>query len=65
MKCSCNVAPLVRNGKPVQEEEKVLWRQVFTCNNPSCENYGKDIGERMVNIFDESDITEKSYVSSE
>lgn len=64
MKCSCNVAPLVRSGKAVKEGDKVLWQQIFTCNNPGCENFRKDIGERKVNVLDESDITENSYVSS-
>lgn len=63
MKCSCDVAPVVRRGTPKKEKDRALWVQVFTCNNPLCINCGKDIGERRVNIFDEADVEEEYYNS--
>lgn len=62
MKCSCNIAPQVRNGKAVQEDGKTWWRQIFYCNNPACPHHGKDIGERKINVLDETEIIEESYI---
>lgn len=62
MKCSCNVAPQVKNGKAVEEDGKVYWRQIFVCKNPTCPHCEETIGERKVNIFDETDIVEISYI---
>ena len=62
MKCSCNIAPQVRNGKAIEEGGKIYWRQIFYCSNPNCPNHQTPIGERKVNIFDEKEIIEESYV---
>ena len=64
MKCQCNTEPAIRKGQPVKDGEKVYWKQSFVCQNPNCGCYKKDIGERLVNIFDESEIIEKEYASS-
>lgn len=61
MKCKCGIEPKIRKGAPVQKEGKAFWVQIFTCNNPECPSYGKDIGERMINIFDQSEKTEITY----
>lgn len=62
MKCSCNVSPQVRSGKAIEEDGKVYWRQIFVCTNPSCPRCEEAIGERKVNVLDETDIVEKSYI---
>jgi len=53
--------PRIRQAMPVQMDGKAYWLQIFTCDNPQCENYQKDIGERRTNISDEQDTTEKMY----
>lgn len=64
MKCSCNNEPAIKKGLPAKDGDKVYWTQIYICNNPNCSCYTKEIGVRLVNIFDESEIIEKSYVSS-
>lgn len=61
MECKCNTQPIVKSGSPVRDGEQVFWRQVFICNNPNCSDYRKEIGERLVNIFDEREIIEINY----
>ena len=62
MKCSCNVEPKVRNGKAIEEDGKVYWRQIFSCVNPDCPHCKEDIGERKINVLDETEVIEKSYI---
>lgn len=61
MECKCNTQPMVKSATPIKDGEKTYWKQVFICNDPNCENYRKEIGERLVNIFDESEIIETKY----
>lgn len=53
-----NVSSKVRQGKPVKIDGDAYWLQVFTCNDPKCPNFEKDIGEKRTNIFDESKVEE-------
>lgn len=61
MLCRCGNEASVKSGQPVREGEKVYWKQIFVCNNPNCSENEKEIGERLVNIFDETEIVEKPY----
>ena|GEM_PF-2287568 len=61
IRCKCMAEPRIRQAMPVQMDGKAYWLQIFTCDNPQCENYQKDIGERRTNISDEQDTTEKMY----
>lgn len=61
MKCRCRCDPRVKSGQPAKEGDKVYWQQIFFCDNPGCQNYQKDIGKRMINIFDEQDVKEEIY----
>ena len=64
MRCQCNVSPRVISGSPVKDGDKSYWKQIFICDNPNCTRYKNQIGERLVNIFDESEVIEKEYSSS-
>ncbi|MBQ4649887.1 MAG: hypothetical protein IJB73_04220 [Firmicutes bacterium] len=65
MKCSqCNNELMIVDGRPVKDGEKAYWRQLYVCNNPNCNSYKKEVGERLINIFDESEIIEKQNLSS-
>lgn len=61
MECKCNTQPSVKEGKPVKDGDKTYWKQIFVCNDPKCEDYGKEIGERLVNIFDNKEVIENKY----
>lgn len=61
LKCKCETMPVVKAGKPVKNGDKAYWKQVFVCNDPNCSEHGKEIGERLVNIFDETEIIETKY----
>lgn len=62
IKCKlCNVEPTLKEGRPVNEDNKTYWRQIYTCSNPQCPNHNKEIGEVKINIFDNSDVIEKDY----
>lgn len=51
MKCKCEAIPRVAEGKPTEENGRVYWRQIFICENPTCENYKKQIGERKIDVL--------------
>jgi len=55
---------MIVDGRPVKDGEKAYWRQLYVCNNPNCNSYKKEVGERLINIFDESEIIEKQNLSS-
>ena len=59
IKCKCDIEPVVKKGSPVMENGKAMWKHIFICNNPNCENYGREIGETLINIFDNNDVIEK------
>ena len=61
MKCLCKTEPEIIKGEPVREGEKAYWRQIFVCKDPNCSNFGKQIGERRINIFDNTDVEEEEY----
>ena len=61
MKCQCKTEPRVLKGVNTIEDGKRYRKIVFTCDNPNCINYRKEIGEIDINLDDEREVIEKSY----
>jgi len=62
MKCPlCNTEMVIRSSKYVQNEGHLSVRQIYSCRNKNCSNFGKDVKTVYVPL----DVTEDSAAPTE